>query len=327
MIRDGIDIFKEYGITDTDPIAVFTNGPVKIGAETTKSLPIGVYPERTVRLGVTLENQWRGKIKKIEELVIEIPKSMEISHCENIEKPAPEENEDYRSYHFENLDILRYRDIKTFKSFFCILEVTDGESLLGTTPIATRYYRISTRYTYELESVTQVSVKEERGRKTELDNCDRICGDKDGCFCKSRCIQTEVEKGHNCNEDLEDPGRITDLRAEISESGDEITLTWTAPGDDGNQGFVTSYELKSFVSEIKTDEEWDGATPVGFDTTPNIGEISPAGFEMEGKMDIGEIKEDAAGMRVYFAIKAVDNVDNKGDVSNSPYITLPAEEE
>ncbi|MBI4453186.1 hypothetical protein HY636_00920 [Candidatus Woesearchaeota archaeon] len=94
LTRMGIDPLDEFGIKDKNPTAVFTNGPVMLGIGTKKP-PLGVgvsgmgslsvgdlssTAENLVRIGVTVDNNygWKGKIKRINQVIIEVPNSMEI---------------------------------------------------------------------------------------------------------------------------------------------------------------------------------------------------------------------------------------------------------
>ncbi|MBI2660931.1 hypothetical protein HYX09_01545 [Candidatus Woesearchaeota archaeon] len=60
MIRDELDPFEQYGITDKAPIAVYTNGPVAIGMQMTPLIPVEITNAARPLLGFTLTN--RGKI-------------------------------------------------------------------------------------------------------------------------------------------------------------------------------------------------------------------------------------------------------------------------
>ena len=84
MVRQGLDVFEEYNIKDKRPIAVYTNGPVEIGMETTMPL-IGVsdsyiaYPT----LSISLNNRlgWEGKIIELNELTLFFPAGVELEKC------------------------------------------------------------------------------------------------------------------------------------------------------------------------------------------------------------------------------------------------------
>lgn len=55
------------------------------------------------------------------------------------------------------------------------------------------------------------------------------------------------------------PAAIEDLSAESGSNEGEISLNWTAPGDDGTKGMVSAYLLK-YSMEMITTENWDEAT-------------------------------------------------------------------
>lgn len=83
MVREGLDPFKEFGIKDTSPIAVYTDGPVIIGMETTSPIiEVGEGIITRPRLGITLENRegWEGVIRSLSELVLLTPPGVEILH-------------------------------------------------------------------------------------------------------------------------------------------------------------------------------------------------------------------------------------------------------
>ena len=92
--RENIDPFKEFGIKDTSPASVYTNGPVEIGIGTGQSL-ITVSRGYAVKpfIGVTLTNRkeiqdkdkrvitrWEGKIKNITELVLLVPPGVKLEN-------------------------------------------------------------------------------------------------------------------------------------------------------------------------------------------------------------------------------------------------------
>src|SRR3989338_1115447 len=90
MRRANLDPFVVFAIKDKQPTAVFTPGPVKLGVGSKKP-PIGVSNGQSgaedtgFRLGVTVDNNlgWKGKIKKINELVIYPPVgvSLDLASC------------------------------------------------------------------------------------------------------------------------------------------------------------------------------------------------------------------------------------------------------
>ncbi|MBW2976695.1 oligosaccharide repeat unit polymerase [Candidatus Woesearchaeota archaeon] len=121
MVRENIDPFNEFGITDKNPIAVYTNGPVEIGMSVTTSLTgaslVGVsiaegaedvyagYPT----LSISLRNRegWEGKIKNISSFLLFFPKGIELENPE----------EDCYGWVFKNVEDSKYS--KACKEKFC----------------------------------------------------------------------------------------------------------------------------------------------------------------------------------------------------------------
>ncbi len=109
------------------------------------------------------------------------------------------------------------------------------------------------------------------------------------------------------------PGRITDLAARTGTSAGTIILNWTATGDDGSTGRAARYELRRSASAI-TDANWSSATIVAGPPLPGVSGAAET-FTVTGLA--GETKH-------HFAIRAIDEANNAGDVSNSASAdTLP----
>lgn len=91
-----------------------------------------------------------------------------------------------------------------------------------------------------------------------------------------------------------------------------VTLTWTAPGDDGNQGTAAVYDIR-YSSEPIDEGNWDLATEVEGEPAPQ-----PAGsaesFVVTGLQ---------ANTTYYFALKAADEVPNWSALSNVVEVTTP----
>jgi len=86
---------------------------------------------------------------------------------------------------------------------------------------------------------------------------------------------------------------------------DDITLEWTAPGDDGNVGTATAYELRMSTSPI-TSANWSSATIVPGTPTPAIA----------GTRQSTLVTGLTNGTVYYFAIQAVDDASNWSGISN-----------
>ena len=108
--------------------------------------------------------------------------------------------------------------------------------------------------------------------------------------------------------DTTSPGQITDLVAS-NPTSTTIDLSWTAPGDDGNTGQATSYDIRYLQGTTPiTNGNWASATPVAIPPTPQVAGSSET-FTVTGL---------APNMTYYFAIKTSDEVPNVSPISNSP---------
>jgi phosphodiesterase/alkaline phosphatase D-like protein len=110
--------------------------------------------------------------------------------------------------------------------------------------------------------------------------------------------------------DTTPPSAITDLAA-INPTTDSITLTWTAPGDDGTTGTAAGYDVRYSTSGEITEGNWDSTTVFTQSWTP-LASGSSESHVVDGLTD---------NTKYWFAVKAFDEGPNRGDVSNSPSAT------
>ncbi len=104
--------------------------------------------------------------------------------------------------------------------------------------------------------------------------------------------------------DSSSPSTITDLSV-TSCSSIECSISWTAPGNDGNVGTANSYDLRYSVSPID-DSNWVSATQVS-------GEPAPA---IAGTFQTMTVSGVMPNTTYYFAMKTTDNAANISDLSN-----------
>lgn len=97
-------------------------------------------------------------------------------------------------------------------------------------------------------------------------------------------------------------------------STNSVTLTWTAPGDDGSSGTASQYDIRYAASPI-TDLTWNSAIQVSGEPVPQPGG-SVESFTVEGL---------EAGTQYYFAIRAADEVPNWSVLSNVVVFTTDPE--
>ena len=94
-----------------------------------------------------------------------------------------------------------------------------------------------------------------------------------------------------------------------------ITLGWTAPGDDGNSGTASQYDIRYSLATI-TDANWATATQVSDELVPATAG-SAEQFEVVGLQP---------GTTYYFAIKTADEVPNWSALSNIVIKTTNSED-
>jgi len=110
-------------------------------------------------------------------------------------------------------------------------------------------------------------------------------------------------------EDLIPPSAITDLSVLeiIPVNLSTIKISWTAPGDDGDEGTASLYEIRYHNTPI-TELNWQNATLYPDPPEP----------EIAGTYQTCNVTNLQVGTIYYFAIKAFDENNNAGDISNSP---------
>jgi hypothetical protein len=114
--------------------------------------------------------------------------------------------------------------------------------------------------------------------------------------------------------DVISPGMVSDLAATRNVTSRTITLSFTSPGDDFDEGQVTNYDIRyamtvdELLDNFETAEVVDSWIAPGFDLTP----VAPL------TQKVVRLNYDAslAGLIVNFAMRAVDEAGNNGTVSN-----------
>ncbi|OQY27645.1 MAG: hypothetical protein B6244_09985 [Candidatus Cloacimonetes bacterium 4572_55] len=115
-----------------------------------------------------------------------------------------------------------------------------------------------------------------------------------------------------CNPiDLIPPATISDLTP-IRATSVSMTLSWTAPGDDGYDGQATEYDLRYSAQPI-TSLNFDDATQVETQPIPGA----------SGSIAEYSIEDLDPETLYYFAIKTADEVPNWSMISNLPYAYTP----
>ena len=105
--------------------------------------------------------------------------------------------------------------------------------------------------------------------------------------------------------DVIPPGRIYDLQP-FSMTNTSVTLTWTSPGNDGYVGKASSYDLRYSTNPINTESDFANSKIV-FGISPPLDVGSSEIYTLSGLQ---------SGTGYYFAIRAIDDWGNKGDLSD-----------
>lgn len=112
--------------------------------------------------------------------------------------------------------------------------------------------------------------------------------------------------------DVTAPAAIANLAAGSATSG-SLQLTWTAPGDDGNTGTATGYDIRYSTSAI-TAGNWASATQA-------TGEPAPAAAGTNQSFTVTGL---SASTTYYFAMKTLDEASNASGLSNAASGTTTA---
>jgi len=100
------------------------------------------------------------------------------------------------------------------------------------------------------------------------------------------------------------PTDVTNLTA-VNPTENSITLTWTAPGDDSNNGTATQYDIRYAIFNIN-DTNWSSANTTQAPPAPHI-----AGYS-----ENFTISALSANTTYYFALKTRDEIPNWSELSN-----------
>jgi ABC-type transport system substrate-binding protein len=108
------------------------------------------------------------------------------------------------------------------------------------------------------------------------------------------------------------PATVNDLSATIS-GNSSVTLNWTAPGAEGNDGIAAGYTVEYSTSGPINASNWGAATVYTQSWTP----------AKNGTIESHVVTGLQIGKTYWFALMAYNGVPNYSGVSNSPNATLP----
>ena len=105
--------------------------------------------------------------------------------------------------------------------------------------------------------------------------------------------------------DVESPSYVIDLKVDYTTIS-SATLTWTAPGDDGDRGTASQYDVR-YATEPVTENNWGSASRADGEPTPSVA----------GETETFIVRGLDSDSDYYFAIKAADEELNWSGISNT----------
>jgi hypothetical protein len=124
------------------------------------------------------------------------------------------------------------------------------------------------------------------------------------------------EAGPITADDEMPPGAIDDLHAAPGQLEGEAVLTWTAPGDNGDEGRAASYFVKFAADSILTETEWNAATAI------TAGVPTPATAGTEQQMTARGLPTTG---QVWFCLRSTDDRSNLSSFSNAASTSAQAD--
>ncbi len=106
------------------------------------------------------------------------------------------------------------------------------------------------------------------------------------------------------------PAAVDDLAATDPDINGDLTLTWTAPGDDGTTGTAAVYDVRCYWSEI-TAANWVSASRLEGEPTPQVA----------GSTESLDVVGLFLSSTYYFAMRTQDAAGNWSDISNNVVVT------
>ncbi|XP_077983917.1 calcium-activated chloride channel regulator 1-like [Glandiceps talaboti] len=158
--------------------------------------------------------------------------------------------------------------------------------------------------------------EEPNGTLEDVDPFNRVVSG--GSFQLSNYERSKSEEATDdySNEDMYTPSRITDLEiVSVSMETRDVTLTWTAPGDDLDIGKATFYDIRvgGTLSELYDDFENAMRLSRGDVIVGNLSAPKSAGSI---ETFVVRIPQSVSRWRVVISLRAVDDVGNAAEPSN-----------
>lgn len=169
--RDNINPLTQYGITDQNPVAEFTAGPINVGMGVSESpLPMQIDrtdQEKSVTLSMTIRNAWPGKLKKISKLDLIIPDGFELEsvnayNMRSLNPCVPDQFSDDTICTIPINQVINIpKDgVTSVVQLRADLTVPKSEygTVLGNEPLSVQFFKANIDYEYEIERSMIVNV-------------------------------------------------------------------------------------------------------------------------------------------------------------------------
>ncbi|XP_056384058.1 calcium-activated chloride channel regulator 1-like [Hyla sarda] len=121
-------------------------------------------------------------------------------------------------------------------------------------------------------------------------------------------------------EDVFPPCKIFDLEARLE--NDHVVLSWTAPGDDYDQGSASSYDIRIGSNPLELQREFSKALSINASSLQpkNGGSVETFTFRLHNVTT-------GSGIITYIAIRSVDKTLRQSEISNVVHVTRRALQE
>lgn len=175
----GIEPLESMKVQDKNPIAVYTKGPVEVGMELSSKpiISISSSEQTSFFLELSLRNLWGGKITEVSDIYLIVPKEIEIEGFTGIEDKIPMQtcdalpdeqktgcNSQAESvYHLtqKELEGISFDETTNAVVYRAKMNIPNSEiqSFMGRQQFVQKYFKIITKYNFEVEKKTSFFVK------------------------------------------------------------------------------------------------------------------------------------------------------------------------
>lgn len=156
----------------SQPQAITTNGPINVNIHTPEA-PISSKEDKKMTIGITILNTGGGKLKKINELYIYLPKGFALAeesqelgiyekiNCEDLKEKEICDATLAEIYQVkpEHLNKPQYKNIETGTEFRLYLTMQDYAEIIGDTTIKPGSIASSIQYDYQIEKEIDINLK------------------------------------------------------------------------------------------------------------------------------------------------------------------------